>query len=335
MISDEFKGPWVRFMSQNNKKNKSVISVTKYTSEEIDAMKTLADLDAENRANNFLANLPEVGDIPAFESDKQLFYYMHEKVMGETTKNLEAYIYKTMDKSCYEENSEVLLNHWAVKWYDYLIENHEAYKGAHCMYPTVKAHQKGMITFYDKEDRRMLTMEAEQSGDTWMLTEISFYAAKSSEIESMKSLDGNCGEKPDLTVRKVLTYKVGDKVLGTFSNGEYAGYIEKLDPNIPSRYFMKLDGDNSGKGYWMNEVNLKPNTNPSTTVTEETNTKTETKEETKTNVTFKVGDKVTVNTSQGKKKGKIIKYASHKYLVKFTDPRLGDTWCAPTNLEHQ
>ncbi len=333
--SDAYQAPWNSFISTYDYPEKVVISRDEYTEEEVSAMKTLADIDAENKAAIFLASLPEVEDAPVFKSEKQLFYYIHEKIMTESTEDVKAHLYKVIDASCYKENSDVLLNMRAEKWCQLVATNHDAYKGAHCMYPNVKSHQYGMIIFFDKENRRELSFRGTQSGDTWKLTEVGFYPAKEDELARMKANDASCSEKPDLTVREVKTYVIGDRVNGKFSNGTFPGFIEKLDPNMPNRYFMKLDGDNSGKGYWMDEVNLESGSAASATEEGKEEVKKETTTTTTTQVTFKVGDKVLVNTSSGKKKGKIIKYASHKYLVKFNDPRLGDTWCADKNLEMQ
>ena len=335
LYADEFKGPWKSFMStkKDDGSSKNSGEIIKYTAEEMAQMKTLAELDEENAAKAFLSSLPEVEDVPVFESDKQMFYYIHEIVMTKPTEEVKAYLYKVLEPSCYEENSTVLLKSWAQKWYDNVGANHQAYIDAHCMYPTVKAYQSGMITFYDRENRRMLRMVGVENEGTYKLREIDFYPAPASDIERMKANDANCGEKPDLTVRKVISYEVGDKVIGIFSNGEFPGFVDKKDPYNSNRYFVKLDGDNSGKGYWMDEVNMKPNTNPQQSNANNADNN-QTEETTKTqDVTFNVGDKVIVNTTQGKKKGKIIKYASHKYLVKFIDQRYGETWVANGNLE--
>jgi hypothetical protein len=336
LYADEFKGPWKSFLSSKKEQGSAKNSgeIIKYTSEEMAQMKTLSELDEENAAKAYQSSLQEVEDVPVFESDKQLFYFVHEIIMTKSVDEVKAYLYKMLEKSCFEDNSTVLLKSRSQKWYDNVIENHQSYIDVHCMYPSVKTYQSGMITFYDRENRRMLRMVGAEQDGTYKLREIDFYPAPSSDIERIKNNDNNCGEKPDLIVRKVLSYEVGDKVIGKFSNGDIPGYIDKKDPYNPDRYFVRLDVND--KGYWMDEVNMKPNDNPQQTDIKDDNAADNQTEETKTQeLSFNVGDKVVVITTQGKKKGKIIKYASHKYLIKFIDPRLGDTWVSKGNLEKE
>ncbi|MDD3741359.1 MAG: hypothetical protein PHH30_08965 [Bacteroidales bacterium] len=336
LYADEFKGPWKSFLStkKDDGSTKNSGEIIKYTAEEMAQMKTLSELDEENAAKAYTSSLPEVEEIPSFESDKQLFYYVHEIIMTKPTEEVKAYLFKMLEKSCFEDNSTVLLKSWAQKWYDNIGSNHQAYINAHCLYPTVKAYQSGMITFYDRENTRMLRIVGVEQDGTFKLREIAFYPASSTDIERMKNNDNNCGEKPDLTVRKIMSYEIGDKVIGKFSNGDFPGSIENIDPYNPDRYYFKLESN--GKGYWMDEVNLMPNDNPKESeIKSDNNTDNNTEEPTNTETVFNVGDKVIVNSNQGKKKGKIIKYASNKYLVKFIDPRYGDTWVSKANLEKE
>jgi hypothetical protein len=67
----------------------------------------------------------------------------------------------------------------------------------------------------------------------------------------MKNNDSNCQQKPDLEVKAVERFNAGDKVNVQFSNGTRACKIDKIDPNDSNRYFVKIDGDTSGKGYWV------------------------------------------------------------------------------------
>ena len=334
LVADEFKGPWVRFLSTEDSHSKKRISVSKHTSDEIRAMKTLGEINAENQANAIRSSLPEVSDIPIFESDKQLFYFLHDIIMTKSANEIKAYLYKLMNKDrCYAENSTILLNNHTQKWFDYLFENLEAYKIAHCEYPSIKHEQAGQIELYDKENRRILRYVGSKTDNSWTINEISFYGAKTSEYDRLKSNNTNCGQKPDLTVRKVIAYKVGDKINAKFSNGTFAAYIDKKDPNFSNRYFIKLANDNSGKGYWMTEENFTARTGDDATTTQETNNNQKTNTNTnKTKESFKVGDKVQMQTrSKGWLDGEIIKYASHKYLIKFTK-NYKDMWVSPTQL---
>ena len=338
LYSDEFKAPWTKFLSSEKQNEKKVIEIKEYTADEVRAMKTLADIDRDNKVKRELAELPEIPEIPNFESDKQLFYFLHNKIMTSDTKTVEAYLYKLMGKNCYMENSNLILTQWTGRWYKTLIDGHEAYKVAYCDYPAVQHYQAGQIVFYDKENRRQLRFVGSYEDGTWKLQEIGFYAAKKDEQERMKTMTQNCGEKPNLTVRKIIAYNIGDKVNAKFSNGTFPAYITKKDPNMSDRYFIKLDGDNSGKGYWMKEQFFTPRSAESSTTTSSNNNNSNSNANNSNNnqkQSFKVGDKVKVKTTKGWMKATVIKTASGQFLVKFKLPAFENMWVKANQLKMQ
>ena len=184
----------------------------------------------------------------------------------------------------------------------------------------------------------MLRFVGSYEDQKWKIQEISYYAPKPAEQERMKNMTANCGEKPDLTVRKVVSYNIGDKVNAKFSNGTFPAYITKKDPNRKNRYFIKLDGDNSGKGYWMEEQFFTPRSGESSTNTSSNNNSNNSNANNSNNnqqQSFKVGDKVKVKTTKGMMKAKIIKTASGRFLVKFKLPVFGDTWVKANQMVKQ
>lgn len=329
LYSDEFKGPWKNFISSEKQNLRKQIELKKYTADEVRAMKTLQDVDAENIAKAEMGNLPTIGEIPAFESDKQLFYFVHDIIMTKSADEIKAYLYKVIANSAKEQGSDILLTNYAQGWVDKVIKNEQIYKKTHCPYPTIKAQQANMITWYDKENRRMLRYTGALEDNIWKLTLINYYPAKSDEVTRMESLATNCQEKPNLTVRKIISYKVGDKVKGKFSNGTFPSSITKLDPQNKNRYFIKLDNDNSGKGYWIDEKFLEPNTGGSAN---STNNEIDNSTQNKTQQIFKVGDKVKIKTTKGLMKAKILKKSNNKYLVHFNLPVFKDTWVPAHNI---
>jgi hypothetical protein len=120
-----------------------------------------------------------------------------------------------------------------------------------CEYPGVKAHQTGQIEFLDREFRSYATITAVQRGNTWKLLDYKFFPADEESLERMKLNNTNCQQKPDLGVTIQESFKVGDAVKVAFSNGTRDCTIDKLDPDNSNRYFVKIVGDNSGKGYWV------------------------------------------------------------------------------------
>ena len=324
LYSDKYKSSFNRMEASSDKQE--LISKTKYTSRELDAMKTLQDLDIENSAKAAMASLPTVEDPPAFSSDKQLFYYIHDKVMTKNANTLKAHLYKLMAKNCFE--SGIILKGREQEWFDKITNNTVVYQKTHCIYPKVKEEQQGMITFYDKEKRRGVGFVAVQQDNTWKLRTIRYYPAKEDDVKRMEGSQGICGSKPDLAVQKIVKYEIGDIVDVKFSNGTFAAKVEKKDYSFDNRYYVKLlDG---GKGYWKTDDVLSPSSAKEKSSANNMGTVKETTKVEKVN--FEIGDKVSVRTRGGEMKGKIIKSTGSKFLIKLNDIRYQDMWVAPSNL---
>ncbi|PLW92676.1 MAG: hypothetical protein C0592_09730 [Marinilabiliales bacterium] len=332
LYSDGYQEPWKSFNStyEKDKIDKNSFEITEYTSEELDAMKTLYEIDMENAAAKELENLPKI-EVKKFESGKQLYYYTHDIILTKEKDVILAYFYKVIDKeTCFVKGSSSLMSNDTREWVDKVLDNLEAYRACYCLYPTVKEEKETRIRFYDRENRRMLDMAGVQRNDTWMLTEVDFYAANEDEQARLKSNSSNCQDAPDLTYvppREVVSYKVGDAVTGVFSNGEYNATIDKTDPYNSQRYFIKLIGDNSGKGYWMEEKNLKQGHVG-------TNINGGGSSSSSSSQSFKVDDVVYVNTTKGKMKATIKEISGEKALVDFKNPMYDDTWVSLSNCSY-
>ena len=329
LFSDEYKGKWKDFLSSREINKKEVISKTKYTAEEIEAMPTYGSEIQTRNANSYLDALPKVAAIPKFETDQQLFYYVHDIILSKPVKEVEAYLYKLQSKSCYFKNSDVLRNPRAEKWVNNIRDHIDVFKKMYCQYPLVKHYQPGSITFLDKKNKRELQYQANKEDGTWKLSNIYYYPAPKSEANTMVNLNSNCQGKPDLTVRKIRQYKKGDKVNAKFRNGTFPYVIDKRD-GTNDRYYIRAEGDPNGRGYWMNEKDLSPRTGGNSTTSTQKETKTNT---TKTSTeTFKVGDQIQMQTrTKGWLDGEIIRQLGSKYLIKFKG-NYRDMWVSASNI---
>lgn len=243
----DINGKWGDVFGYIEPDRKKSLGKTKYTEAQIKKMETLDELDAKATMNA----LPQVDDAPNFASDEQLFYYIHNKILTSPNESIESHILKVIDKSCYEAGSDVYFQAYHANWINYLVEHANAYKSMFCEYPGVKAHQTGQIEFLDREFRSYATITAIQRGNTWKLLDYKFFPADEESLERMKLNNTNCQQKPDLGATIQESFKVGDAVKVAFSNGTRDCTIDKLDPDNSNRYFVKIVGDNSGKGYWV------------------------------------------------------------------------------------
>ena len=330
LYSDKYKGEWKRFTSSRIANKKKVISKTKHSSEEIATMPTYESKMQTKGANSYLDALPKVGNIPTFETDKQLFYYVHNIILSKPVKEVEAYLYKLQSKSCFYNNSDVLRNPRDEKWVNKVRDNIDVFKKMYCDYPLVKHHQLGSITFFDKQNRRELDYQANKEDGTWKLSNINFFPAPKSEADAMANIKTNCQAEPNLTVKEVQQYKKGDKVNAKFRNGTFPYVIDKRD-GTNDRYYIRAEGDPNGRGYWMNEKDLSPRTRASSKAKNQKESSENIKGKDKME-DFKLGDKVQMQTrTKGWLDGEIIKQLGNKYLIKFKG-NYKDMWVSASNL---
>lgn len=251
MTRADLKSPWKIVWGSNANDIKKIISITTHSPEEIKQMKTLRQVVEESAAQNAIDALPTVADAPVFQSDQQLFYYIHEKILTSTPQEIEAHLMKVVDQSCYEEGSTVFFKSYHADWINNLVAHAAEYKKAFCPYPGVKAEQYGQIEFLNRTFTNYVTMTGKPVDGTWKIVDFRFSPPNDAMLKQMEGNDTNCQPKPDLTVKEMVKFKVGDKVQVQFSNGTFPCTIDKTDPNFDNRYFVKLDSDKSGKGYWV------------------------------------------------------------------------------------
>ncbi len=315
---------WNRILASEIEGKKKVISKKKYTSAEMDAIKTLQELEEENSAAAAISSLPSVETAPIFKSDKQLFYYIHDRLMASAPQTAKAHLYKVLAKSSFQTGS--ILKNYVQDWVDKLINNLKTYQYTFCQYPVVKDEQAGMIYFYNKDKSRFVRMTAKEESGTWKIKVIDYSPASQAEVNRLHKLVGNCAEKPDLEVKEKVSYQIGDIVDVHYSNGDYPAEIKKKDTSFDNRYYITfLSG---GKSQWINDDQFSPSSVKKQTHKMGTIQHTEVKKE----ASFKVGDHVGVKTRSGVMNGKIVKMTSSKVLVKWDEAGYQDMWTSPSNL---
>jgi hypothetical protein len=309
LYSEGFKKPWNKFQAFENSDLTKIISKQKLSEPELKAIKTLAEIDENNKSQAALKDLPKVEDAPKFQTDKQLFYYIQEKLIASTAQEAKAYLYKVLSKRVFERG--LILKEREKEWIERLINSLNAYQSTYCQYPKVKEEQEGSITFYDKEHYRSTRMRAYEENGTWKIGLIHFIPPTQEEINKLAAIAGNCGTKPNLEVKEKIAYEIGDIVDIKFSNGTFTGEIDKKDSNFDNRYYVKLLDD--GHGYWVNDDTLTPSKVKK--------------------VSFAVGDKIGVKFRSGTMQGTILEIKSNEYLIKFDDTGYKDMWLPKQQIE--
>jgi hypothetical protein len=309
LYSEGYKKPWNKFQAFEKSDFKKVISKQKLSESELKALKSLAEIDENNKAQAALKDLPKVDDAPKFQTDKQLFYYIQDKLMVSAPKEARAHLYQVLSKRVFER--DLIFKEREKEWIDRLINNLNAYQATYCQYPKVKEEQEGSVTFYDKEHYHSTRMRAYEENGTWKIGLIYFIPPTQEEINKLASMAGNCAEKPNLEVKERIAYKIGDIVDVKFSNGTFAGEIEQKDSNFDNRYYVKLL--NGGHGYWVNDDTLTPSKVKK--------------------VSYAVGDKIGAKFRSGTMPGTILEIKGDEYLIKFDAAGYKDMWLAKQQIE--
>ncbi|WP_457618630.1 hypothetical protein [Lutibacter sp.] len=318
-------GKWNRILADAIEGEKKVISRKQYSSSEISSMKTLHDIDAEQSASAAISNMPKVENAPTFKSDKQLFYYIHDKLMASSPQEAKAHLYKVLAKSSFE--SGLAVKGYVQMWLDKIIDNLGSFQSTYCQYPIIKEEQSGAISFYDKDKSKSIRYRGTEENGTWKLKEIAYYVPSQDAINRLTGKVGNCTEKPNLEVKTKVNYKIGAIVDVKFSNGTFAAEVNKKDTSFDNRYYVKLlEG---GRGYWVTDDTMSPSTAKKEVSNKENSV---TKEVTKAITGFKLGDHVGINTRSGVMKGTIIKATGSNYLIKLDESGYQDMWVKKAHL---
>lgn len=191
-IAVDANANWNNLMVSEKSEKLKVISTSTHTSDEIDAMPTLADQADNKRADNELASLPKIDPIPVFASSDELFFYTHKIILTKSENEIKAYLYNLLASSCRAGEAINLVNESTQSWIDKVCSNNGTYKNTHCVKPTIKHNQSGMIEFFDKEELRKVRMNASQEDGTWKLYLIDYYPANKEEAERMAKNNSAC-----------------------------------------------------------------------------------------------------------------------------------------------
>ncbi len=303
LFKDPNTGKWNRILASEIEGQKKILSKGNFSSN----MKTLQELDEAKASAAAISSLPAVDNPPVFKSDKQLFYYIHDRLMASPPQEAKAHLYKVLSKDSFQNGSG--LKPYTQMWFDKLINNLKSYQYTFCQYPQVKDEQTGAIYFYNKDKSKFVRMTASQENGTWKLDVIDFYPPSQDLVNKLAKTHGNCTGKPNLSVKEKVDFKIGDMVDVKTRYGVESGEIIKRDTNFANRFFVKFQ---NGKSIWVTDDVLSPS------------------KYTKTNL--KVGDHIVVKMQSGDFEGKIIAIKQTKALIKWHKQGYQNQWISLDHL---
>ena len=403
-IAVDANAKWNKMSVSEKSEEKIVISTSTHTADEIRNMPTLADQADIKRAENELTNLPKIEPIPVFSNSDELFFYTHKIILTKSESEIKAYLYHLLASSCRAGEAVNLVNESTQVWIDKICNNNEIYKKTHCVNPTIKHSQSGMIEFFDKEELRKVRMNASEEDGTWKLYLIDYYPANKEETERMANNNSACEANAPAEIKEYSISEAGFSIMlpkepiiskpnsesnqysmsCSHNGSEYLVTAEPLDDATVKALadagtyqgtvinwgdsFRKALGAASSEPYnWeVNETKgIQTEWRTSGSVyryrsvilddmyyrvivsnaknSEEENkffdsfksTKKNPKSATNQTSDLKVGDKVFINTTQGKMKGSITDVNSDQYEIKYANPKYGKQWVAKVNVSKQ
>jgi hypothetical protein len=165
---DSIKGDWNRFIS--TEKSSVSLGKTTHDADDLKAMPSLAEANAERAAKAQLGNLPSV-EIPALNTDLEVFSYLHNAMRAGDAKKFEAILRRMLGGSYRAENSETLLD---ARGEELVANSIKGLFGGKSTYAeqygedlNVKHYQPGMLEFWNADAKHFSRIEVKPEGGQW------------------------------------------------------------------------------------------------------------------------------------------------------------------------
>jgi hypothetical protein len=297
-----------------------ILEVKKYSNEDLEKTKTIAETAEESNAQEHLKSLGNL-NIPEFKTDKEAIVWIHNLMREGNENKIELMALNMLTVFHFENGSNALLNENGKSLVNNLKKVAKNYNLLYCENPTIKHEQENMMQFYDRENESHARIALSYENKKYKIQDLDFYFdASSSKVNACKAAgDSNCGKaidtKPAAAAEK---FNTGDLVTVNW-NGQgkdfYNGKIVKTDQFDANRYFIEFESIQSA---WINAKQItKRSTN--TTNTSSTNVTSAAATE-----SLSIGDKVTANWKNSGKwfPGKIEKIDekdSNRFFIKYDD----------------
>jgi len=148
---DAVNQPWKQnFLASKNKEE--IIATHKYTSDEINAMPTQANMAAEKQAQAATSDLPKL-NIPQFNSDKEAFAYIYNMLRTGGKKQVEAMFRAMAIPFFFVDGSNIQLNQNGkdalAKILKQTFDNKVTFAQSYCPQLFVQSYQTNMINIVD------------------------------------------------------------------------------------------------------------------------------------------------------------------------------------------
>lgn len=259
---DDIDKPWkyTGAGKTNVSADRKVLSVKKYSSDEYNKLKTIAQLAGASAAKAALASLPKV-KVPIFKSGEELVAYTWKMLRTATPKQMEAYLRQTYSSYHFLKDNPTVLHPNAVKRMKQNIaralEGPSKFKDQYCKEPLKKKGDRASYWNKMKSSWSRISavpgpgkwVEGKKVPGTYKISTFQISILKGSALARMKSYSKDKCPRELTAAEKALrvpkadgrgSWKIGDRVSCAYQGRRrwYPGKIAKINGN---KLFIKYD----------------------------------------------------------------------------------------------
>ncbi len=163
LYADEYKGLWKKFISSAEGQGEK-LALTKLSSDEMNKLKSLRDVDLQKNAQAQNANLPKV-KIPDFINHGQMMLYLHRLLLSADAPTIESVLRKLLASGFYDPNLKNVLTGSGANLINSVKAQSGAYRKQFCKQPIMKHYQTNMSEWYNKNSSSYARLSSRDLGN--------------------------------------------------------------------------------------------------------------------------------------------------------------------------
>ncbi len=248
LYAEKFKGPWGKDFLSTTKDQEENLGVTKYSSDELKAMKTLRETNIQKMVDAEIANLPKV-TIPSFANHNSFVYYIHNMLLTADEPTIEANLRQLLASGYFDPNLKGVPTKTGLNLINEIKAQSIGYRQQYCKKPQIKHNQTNMTEWYNKNATTYSRLSSHDLGNgKRAISEISLSVPKPTSPEGKALAAMACKVRSNPLKRMFATKlksNMGAPVFSKYGKSEWF-YIGKLDGTSNGGYKIKwLDGSST------------------------------------------------------------------------------------------
>lgn len=249
LYRDNPKAKWTRIFAKRLE-DAEVLKTTTHTGAEIDGMKTMSFLFAEQQSAALLARLPKV-ERPRISSIHDMYSFVETLLMEGDPDLAEAKMRVVMSSGYFDGSGTAVLSDEGQKMVNNVrkaIDMDKGYTYQYCGLPDEKEKGADYLVWYNKDHSNFSRLRIQQEADGWRIAELDIRliedAAKQKELAAMPCTTTKLGPVRRGERAGAGNLKAGDKVLGHYEQDGF-WYVASLQGAANSYYSVHFLYDNT------------------------------------------------------------------------------------------